>query len=42
MHDVRIEEATVEWLIRELKKQCPGVDVLVVGKKTYDLHMIHG
>jgi hypothetical protein len=40
--DVRIEEATVEWLIRELKKQCPGVDVLLVGKKTYDLHMIHG
>ena len=37
MHDERIEEATVQWLILELRKQCPGVDVLVVGEKTYDL-----
>ena len=37
IRDVRIEEATVQWLIRELREQCPGVDVLVVGEKTYDL-----
>ena len=35
--DVMIEEATVQWLIRELKKQCPAVEVLVVGETTYDL-----
>lgn len=35
--DLKMEEATVQWLIRELRKQCPGVDVLVVGKTTYDL-----
>lgn len=37
MQDFMIEEVTVQWLIRELRKQCPGVDVLVVGKTTYDL-----
>ncbi|KIM43899.1 hypothetical protein M413DRAFT_370935 [Hebeloma cylindrosporum] len=35
--DVRIEDMTVGWLISELRNQCPGVDVLVVGKQTYNL-----
>jgi hypothetical protein len=40
MQDVGIEEETVEWLIRELKEKCPGVDVLVVGEITYELSSI--
>ena len=37
MQDASIEEKTVKWLIRELRQKCPGVDVLVVGKITYEL-----
>jgi hypothetical protein len=37
MQNVKIEKETVEWLIRELKEKCPGVDVLVVGETTYEL-----